>query len=43
MAKDVMKTLEMILQAHGCLSAEQSKLFVLDMIKQRRYVQDIWS
>ena len=43
MAKDVMNTVQELLQSHGNMNAAEAKQFVKDMIKTNTYVQDIWS
>jgi hypothetical protein len=43
MAKDVMASISQILAEHGNMTTVEADAYVGRMIKERRYVQDIWS
>mmetsp|Transcript_6144 Transcript_6144/g.11348 ORF Transcript_6144/g.11348 Transcript_6144/m.11348 type:complete len:203 (+) Transcript_6144:389-997(+) len=42
-ARDVMAALQEILQREGALDPDQAKKYVVEMMREKRYVQDIWS
>jgi len=43
MAKDVMNTVIKIVEQEGKLTHAEAKSYVVEMLKKKRYVQDIWS
>lgn len=43
MAKDVNAALLRVLQQHGDMSEAQATEYVADMVKEKRYVRDVWS
>ncbi|GAB5373280.1 hypothetical protein AAMO2058_001737200 [Amorphochlora amoebiformis] len=43
MARDVMESVERILSAHTEMDPSQAKAYIVQMLKEKRYVQDIWS
>eukprot|EP00455_Lapot_gusevi_P004852 TRINITY_DN1200_c0_g1_i1.p1 TRINITY_DN1200_c0_g1~~TRINITY_DN1200_c0_g1_i1.p1 ORF type:complete len:475 (+),score=81.16 TRINITY_DN1200_c0_g1_i1:43-1467(+) len=43
MAVDVQNTLVSILSEHGAMDIDAARKYVLNMIKEKRYVADIWS
>jgi NADPH-ferrihemoprotein reductase len=43
MAKDVMQAVHEILKRHGSMSEKDAVKYVAEMMKEKRYIQDIWS
>lgn len=43
MASDVMKKVTRIFQTHGEMTLKSAKDYVVGMMRERRYIQDIWS